>query len=163
MVDPEKPLEPDCERARDEVHAFLAGANVGAKSRPLRAHLAHCPDCDAHYRGLVVGVARIAAGARAAAEERHDDEIESNARRSLIAAETKHRIRLPKSLLPLAVVGLIVMLIAKSGVHNVTLRAIEGSVYCGAAAVTPGETVPAANGTGCSTGPGGRAELARGD
>jgi anti-sigma factor RsiW len=158
------PIAPeDCERARAEVHAFMNGTGPGAKSPALRTHLARCPDCDAHYRELVVGVARIASGARVAAEVRQQDEVASNARRSLIAAESRHRIRLPKSLLPLAVVALIAILVMKSGVQGVTLRALEGTVFLGTVQVAPGTTQAAANGAGCSTGADGHARLARGD
>ncbi|MDZ4772365.1 MAG: hypothetical protein SGI72_04445 [Planctomycetota bacterium] len=163
MVDPKLSGDLDCDAARVEIHAFLGSANVGAKSPALRAHLARCVDCNGSYRELVVGIARIASGARAAADVRHDDDLAASARRSLIAAETRHRIRLPKSLLPLAVVVLIGILVMKSGANGVMLRAVEGTVYRGAELVTVGESVPASNGDGCSTSANSRAELARGD
>jgi hypothetical protein len=151
-----------CDEARVEVRAFLGGSSVGAKSPALRAHLAACVECDSYYRERVVGMARIASGARGAALVRHQDEVEATARRSLIAAETQFRFRLPKSLLPLAVLGLIVLLVTKSGANGVNMRCLEGTVYRGAQLLAPGERIASSNGDGCSTGVDGRAELARG-
>lgn len=156
--------ETDCERARTEIRAFLSGTNsTGLQSPFLRAHLAACPECSAEYRGMVVGVAAIASGARRAAEDRPETEIAESARRSLIAAETRHRIRLPRSLLPLAVVVLVAMFVLRGNAGTVSLRAVSGTVYRGSELVGPGESIVSKNGDGCSTGVGGFAELARGD
>lgn len=154
----------DCDAARAEIRAFLSGTHkTGVQSPLLRAHLAACPECSAEYRSQVVGIAAIASGARQAAEIRHDDDIAATARRSLIAAETRHRIRLPRSLLPLAVVLMVGLFVFRGAANVVNLRSIAGTVYRGAELVAPGETVPSRNGDGCSTGVGSRAELVRGD
>lgn len=153
----------NCDAAQAEIDLFLGSKNVGAKSPELRAHLVRCIECNTHYRELVVGVARIARGARHAAEVRSEDDMSALARRSLIAAQTRHRIRLPKTLLPLAVVALIAILVTKSNANAVTMRALTGTVYRGPDRVIVGERVPASNGDGCSTAADGRAELARGD
>ncbi|MBL8857996.1 MAG: hypothetical protein JNL28_05805 [Planctomycetes bacterium] len=149
-----------CEAALEEIHVFLDGRGpTGAKSLPLRAHLVRCPECDAKYRELVVGIASISSGARTTSETYDNPETERHVRRSLIAPETKHRLRLPRSILPLAIIAVIAILIARSGEPQVVVKSLGGTVYRGTTLVVADESVPASNGDGCSTGVDGRAEV----
>lgn len=152
-----------CDAALAEIHVFLDGRGpTGAKSLPLRAHLVRCPDCDARYRELVVGIASLTAGARVTSETYSDPDPERAARRSLIAPESKFRLRLPRSILPLAIIALIAILVTRSGADHVVVKSLGGTVYRGTQLVVTDESMPAENGDGCSTGVDGRAELSFG-
>lgn len=164
-MDVEQTLSDSCVAARAQIRRFLGSSSAvgGAKVLPPREHLAQCAECNAEYRALVEGVARISHGARDAHSTVVDDDTRVlHARRSFLAADPHRKLRIPRSILPLALIAVFAILIARSGAESLTLDALAGGVFKGASTLEAGSKQALANGEGCSTGHDGRARVERG-
>ena len=164
---PPAPYRPGCDDARTGMRAFVAGTAAPNQPAPWREHMRACSRCTLEYHQLVQDVARLARGATDATGRATDAYArsgpEERARRSLIAADPRRSWRLPKLFLPVALLGLLGIVLTRPGVTRPMLRAVTGTVLHADAVVDGAEPVAVARGDACSTTSGARAQLELGE
>jgi hypothetical protein len=155
---------PGCADARAGMRAFVAGTQPANPPPAWREHMSACTRCTLEYHELVTSVARLARGVTQPSASLDTDVYggpgpEERVRRSLIAADARNRVRLPKLLLPVAVVGLLVMALSRSSVPHPMLRSLSGAVTRAGTAIDSAAPVAVARGDACTTAPRSRAQL----
>ena len=153
-----------CDAARSRIRAFLAGAGSLSMDavQAMRAHLAECPACDAHYHDEAEFVARLGRESRRTRERKGVPRQGRGLRWNYLRPPRQTRLRLV--LIPAFVIFLLTQSDRLRQRAGWRLEALDGAV------VAAEESVPVTatsrrliTGETCSTGPDGSAVLRFGD
>jgi hypothetical protein len=126
-----------------------------------------CSRCALEYHELVQNVAHLAhtlnPTVAKVARAYTGPGPEERVRRSLIAANSKQKLQVSKLLLPIAVVGMLALVLARGGIHHPTLRTLSGAVTRNLTVIDSTQPVTVARGDACTTTTNSRAQLELGE